>query len=129
MKGEHPLIVSASGIRGIVGHTMTPEVAARYGAELAMSKAAEHDLGMVVLRLGGGRVSVEDTIDPSVGLEGFISVGDRVEDGQPLCTIHAASEDDWQVAAAGVRQAVVVGQEPVAAQAVVHEVIFTDKKE
>lgn len=32
MTGEYPLIVSASGIRGIVGHTMTPETAARYGA-------------------------------------------------------------------------------------------------
>ena len=28
----HPLIVSASGIRGIVGHTMTPEITSRYGA-------------------------------------------------------------------------------------------------
>jgi len=28
----HPLIISASGIRGIVGHTMTPEITARYGA-------------------------------------------------------------------------------------------------
>ncbi|MEJ2482111.1 MAG: phosphoglucosamine mutase [Gemmatimonadota bacterium] len=32
MTAEYPLIVSASGIRGIVGHTMTPEIAARYGA-------------------------------------------------------------------------------------------------
>ena len=32
MTAEYPFIVSASGIRGIVGHTMTPEVAARYGA-------------------------------------------------------------------------------------------------
>jgi phosphomannomutase len=28
----YPLIVSASGIRGIVGHTMTPEITSRYGA-------------------------------------------------------------------------------------------------
>ncbi len=28
----HPMIISASGIRGIVGHTMTPEVTSRYGA-------------------------------------------------------------------------------------------------
>jgi phosphomannomutase len=32
VKGEHPLIVSASGIRGIVGQTITPEIAARYGS-------------------------------------------------------------------------------------------------
>ena len=28
----HPLIISPSGIRGIVGHTMTPEITSRYGA-------------------------------------------------------------------------------------------------
>lgn len=32
---EAPLIISASGIRGIVGETMTPELAARYGAAMA----------------------------------------------------------------------------------------------
>ncbi len=30
-----PLIISASGVRGVVGRTMTPEVAARYGAAFA----------------------------------------------------------------------------------------------
>lgn len=32
MAGNSPFIVSASGIRGVVGSTMTPEVAVRYGA-------------------------------------------------------------------------------------------------
>ncbi len=32
MAAIHPLIISASGIRGIVGHTMTPEITSRYGA-------------------------------------------------------------------------------------------------
>jgi thymidine phosphorylase len=49
-------------------------------------------LGMAVSRLGGGRMQVEDTIDPRVGLTGLCSVGDRVEQGQPLCMVHADSE-------------------------------------
>lgn len=32
---SEPLIISASGIRGIVGEGLTPEVAARYGAAFA----------------------------------------------------------------------------------------------
>lgn len=32
MAVKHPLIISASGIRGIVGHTMTPEITSRYGS-------------------------------------------------------------------------------------------------
>lgn len=49
-----PLIVSASGIRGIVGETMTPEIAARYGAAfgslLRVSGVARSDHYVVVGR-------------------------------------------------------------------------------
>ena len=34
MAVTHPLIISASGIRGIVGHTMTPEITSRYGSAI-----------------------------------------------------------------------------------------------
>lgn len=36
MGASEPLIVSVSGIRGIVGRTMTPELAARYGAAFGL---------------------------------------------------------------------------------------------
>ncbi len=40
MGANEPLIVSASGIRGIVGRTMTPELAARYGAAFGLELRA-----------------------------------------------------------------------------------------
>ncbi len=43
------------------------------------------------MELGGGRHSKADEIDPSVGIELHVEVGSRVEPGQPLMTIHAAS--------------------------------------
>src|SRR5215470_8307540 len=38
--------------------------------------------------LGGGREKKEDTIDHGVGLEFRKRIGDRVEKGEPLATIH-----------------------------------------
>ena len=37
-----------------------------------------------LIALGGGRRSLEDTVDPSVGLQMRVRLGDEVEEGQPL---------------------------------------------
>ena len=38
--------------------------------------------------LGGGREKKEDSIDHAVGLEFHKRIGDRIEKGEPLATIH-----------------------------------------
>jgi pyrimidine-nucleoside phosphorylase len=45
-------------------------------------------LGTALATLGGGREKKEDSIDHAVGLEFHKRIGDRVEKGQPLATIH-----------------------------------------
>jgi pyrimidine-nucleoside phosphorylase len=45
-------------------------------------------LGTALATLGGGREKKEDTIDHAVGLEFHKRIGDRVEKGEPLATIH-----------------------------------------
>jgi len=45
-------------------------------------------LGAALATLGGGREKKEDTIDHAVGLEFHKRIGDRVEKGEPLATIH-----------------------------------------
>ena len=44
--------------------------------------------GTALATLGGGREKKEDTIDHAVGLEFHKRIGDRVEKGEPLVTIH-----------------------------------------
>ncbi|MEE3298593.1 MAG: thymidine phosphorylase [Planctomycetota bacterium] len=41
-------------------------------------------LGYALIALGGGRRLIEDTVDPSVGLQMRVRLGDEVEEGQPL---------------------------------------------
>ena len=44
--------------------------------------------GIALAMLGGGREKKEDRIDPAVGLEFHKRIGDRVEKGESLATIH-----------------------------------------
>jgi pyrimidine-nucleoside phosphorylase len=48
--------------------------------------------GIALAMLGGGREKKEDKIDHSVGLEFHKRIGDRVEKGEPLATIHYNSD-------------------------------------
>ncbi|WP_174030264.1 thymidine phosphorylase [Agrobacterium tumefaciens] len=52
------------------------------------------DLGMVVVELGGGRKKPSDIIDPAVGISAILPLGTRVEKGEPIATVHAASKEE-----------------------------------
>lgn len=51
-------------------------------------------IGMVSLKLGGGRVTKESDVDLSVGVVLHKKVGDAVQAGETLAVIHAANEED-----------------------------------
>jgi thymidine phosphorylase len=67
-------------------------------------------IGLCVVGLGGGRKCVEDNIDHRVGLSEFCLVGEYVNRGDPLVTIHAADENSWQAAAEELIDAIVIGR-------------------
>ena len=76
------------------------------------------DAGMVgeaVVALGGGRRRKENEIDPSVGIEFHCEVGSRVAAGDPLFTVHAASDASAKDAAEAVSAAFRHSEEPVQA--------------
>jgi pyrimidine-nucleoside phosphorylase len=57
-----------------------------------VSRLDAETVGRAVIALGGGRRTKEDRIDPAVGVELHACVGSRVEKGEPLFTVYAASE-------------------------------------
>jgi thymidine phosphorylase len=67
-------------------------------------------IGLCIVGLGGGRRCVEDSIDHRVGLSDFCLVGDTINNGDPLLTIHAADETAWQTAAEKLLGAIVIGR-------------------
>ncbi|WP_180898223.1 thymidine phosphorylase [Martelella soudanensis] len=63
-------------------------------------------IGMSVVSLGGGRKRPGDRIDHSVGYSALRPLGTRIEAGEPLGLVHAATEEDWQAAAAALLKAI-----------------------
>jgi pyrimidine-nucleoside phosphorylase len=63
-----------------------PVLAPHGGVVASMNTEA---LGWTAVHLGGGRLLKSDQIDYAVGFELPIKIGDRVEAGQPIATIHA----------------------------------------
>jgi thymidine phosphorylase len=61
---------------------------------------ATRDIGVLVVELGGGRRLVGDRVDHRVGVSGVLSLGSRVEAGEPLAIVHAADTASAQAAAA-----------------------------
>ena len=90
--------------------TREPIVATKAGYLQCIDTQA---LGELVVRLGGGRVRKEEAIDPSVGLELFIKVGDPVVLGQTLARVHARDTEAAQAAQAEVLAALEIGRSRV----------------
>ena len=67
-------------------------------------------VGLCVVELGGGRRQLEARIDHRVGLSELCNAGDSVDQGDPLCVIHAADEAAWQAAAETLSQAITIGR-------------------
>lgn len=55
-------------------------------------------VGTLVARIGGGRVRVDQDIDPRVGLTQVASLGDWVDHEHPLALLHAADEASAELA-------------------------------
>ena len=58
-----------------------------------VSRMDSQQFGIALAMLGGGREKKEDTIDHAVGLEFHKRLGERVEKGEPLVTIHYNSDE------------------------------------
>jgi thymidine phosphorylase len=76
-------------------------------------------VGLVVTGLGGNRRREDDVIDPAVGLTEVAPVGAEVGPDRPLAVVHAATEAAAEEAAAALRTAVTVGDEPLPARPVI----------
>ncbi len=87
------------------------EVPSEEGGYVAHIEA--EDVGLVSMHLGGGRVTKDSAIDLSVGVVLHKKVGDRVEPGESLATIHASDERKAAEAAELLKKCYTLSQSPV----------------
>ena len=78
-----------SGCRARRSRYDVPRAAAGFVTEIDAEA-----IGLAAVALGAGRARVEDRVDPAVGIVVAKKLGDRVERGEPLCTVHAGDRSE-----------------------------------
>jgi pyrimidine-nucleoside phosphorylase len=78
-------------------------------------------IGEVIRDLGGGRLTKQSVINPSVGLDHLARPGDKIDAGAPLCRIHAVTDSASESAAIRLAPAFEIDDHPPAALPLIHE--------
>lgn len=81
------------------------------------------EVGLTIVDLGGGRLKKGDPIDPGVGLELAVRLGDWVTPGQSLAVVHAATQVAGEAACRRVQQAITVQPQAVQPPPLIHQII------
>lgn len=85
-------------------------VAAEAGCVWAMNT---EQLGYAVVNLGGGRLQKTDLVDPSVGFVLPVRVGDRINTGDLIATVHAKDKESFEKAQQTILKSVKIRAEKV----------------
>lgn len=80
-------------------------------------------IGRAAQVLGAGRATKEDKIDPAVGLVMHKRVGDRIGQGEAICTLYVNDETNLQDAFDTMLEAVCIGEKPDRVAPMVYAVI------
>jgi thymidine phosphorylase len=82
-------------------------------------------IGLAAVALGAGRAALGDEIDPAVGFEVLRSVGDEVEEGEPVVRVHARDQTDAAAALARLGASVEIVEEPPTREPLIRDRIRT----
>jgi pyrimidine-nucleoside phosphorylase/thymidine phosphorylase len=88
-----------------------------------VSKVNTADIGHAIAAIGGGRVRIDDEIDPSVGFIADVKIGDSIEAGGALGTVYCGDEAKAREAVQAIQAAYEIGDAPLQEPLLVKEVI------
>ena len=83
-------------------------------------------VGNSIIELGGGRRTMGDELDLSVGLTEVAPIGTYVDGERPLAIIHASSDDTARIAADMIRGACEIGESAPSERPVVRKILTAD---
>ena len=81
------------------------------------------EIGHAIAEAGGGRVRIEDTIDPTVGFVSEVKIGDEVRAGHLIGVVYCARQDRGERAAPRIKAAYKIGDEAPVVLQLIKEVI------
>jgi thymidine phosphorylase len=91
-----------------------------------LAKVDAHAIGSAIIELGGGRKELGDELDLAVGISDVASIGEMVGTDRPLGVVHAANEDDAELAAEMIRDACTISAEEAADRPVIIEILTAE---
>lgn len=100
------------------------EVLALHGGSVQQLDAEA--IGLAAMRLGAGRATKEDHIDPTAGIILHRTVGETVAEGGVLATLYTSDESAARAVASFVQDAFQLGPTPPDPQPVIYETIGLD---
>lgn len=105
--------------------TIKDEVVADSSGTVAAVNAEA--IGKACVVLGAGRCKTEDQVDHAVGVADLVKIGERVEKGQRLATVHANDESRLNEARSLVAAAFTISGEPVPPPSLVTDLVLPEK--
>ncbi len=81
------------------------------------------EVGHAIAAIGGGRVRIEDSIDPTVGFVAESRLGDKISEGEPLGVVYSDNDSKLREAVLRIQTAYEIGDRPPAIPKLVKEVI------
>ncbi len=66
-------------------------------------------IGRAVVAMGGGRLAVDDAVDPTVGFVITVNPGDKVPAGEPIASVFAKDPAGIKLGFEALQQAIVIG--------------------
>ncbi len=79
-----------------------------------ITKVDTTEIGHAIAAIGGGRVRIEDTIDPTVGFTSELKIGEKIKAGEAIGMVYCADTANGKEAAQRIQAAYHVGDEPPA---------------
>jgi pyrimidine-nucleoside phosphorylase len=77
-----------------------------------VTKINTAEIGHAIAAIGGGRVRIDDAIDPSVGFIAELRIGDRLGAGETLGTVYCRDESKAREAAQRIQTAYEIDDQP-----------------
>src|SRR3954447_19857280 len=94
----------------------------RAGRDGVVTRIEPRRIGRAIVDLGGGRQSLEDSVDPSVGFVIPVKPGDSVAEGEPLASVFARNPDGMDRAMKALGEAITIGEAGTLTPLITHRV-------
>ena len=77
-----------------------------------VTKVNTTEIGHAIAAIGGGRVRIDDSIDPSVGFIADATIGDQISSAQLVGTVFCRDESKARAAVKRIQAAYEIGDQP-----------------